>query len=259
MKFLIPSYGRCGKVTTAEMLVGYGVSPSDIVIGVQTEEDHSAYSREYRRFRVAYAEASCAAGNRNNLLRMLEDGERAVLMDDDIKRISKVALSNDKKKARLLPIEADEFASLIDVGFSLLDKVGGKGIWGVTHISNTMILRRELAKGNVVKANQLIEGSFMGVVGGGGVRFDESVEYAEDYECCLHTLTNGGSTFRINTHTVIKPDNGSSEGGCAHLYAKGKKYLHDAQQRDIIERYPGLIGFTTKDPECISLMVKVRL
>lgn len=241
------------------MLEGYGVPPEQIVIGVQNEEDREAYQREYSRYDVRYEPATCAAGNRNNLLALLDEGERAVLMDDDLQRISKVALSKDGTKARLQPVDGSEFRKLIDVGFSLLEASGSRGIWGVTHISNTMILRRELVKGNVVKRNQLIEGSFMGVIGGGGVRFNEDVEYAEDYECCLHSLTHGGSTFRINSHTLVKPDNGSAVGGCEALYAKGRKHLHNAQKRDIVDKYPGIVGFANKDPECISLMMKVRL
>ena len=248
MRFLIPSYGRCGHVTTLRMLRGYGVPDSDVTISVQTEDDLAAYRAAYPETSVVYRPARNAAGNRNTLLATLGAGERAVLMDDDLRRIDRVALSGGR--ASLEPLDAAGFRSMLDEGFARA------GLWGVQHIDNRVILAG--AAKRPAMRNAMIEGSLMGAVGG-CVRFDEGFDVGEDYEACAHAIARGVDTARLTGYCTRKAaPNGVAPGGCHELYERGTRYRRAWLER-IVDRYRGMVAFSSRRKDCTSLRMAVKV
>ena len=249
MRFLIPSYKRCGHVTTLHMLRGYGVQDSDVTISVQTYEDHETYAAAYPGVRIVCRPAHNAAGNRNTLLDTLSEGESAVLMDDDLRRIDKVVLLSDGK-AVLAPLDEAGFFSMLDEGFSRAL------LWGVQHIDNRVILAASAKK--PFMRNVMLEGSFMGCVGG-CVRFDEGFDIGEDYEACANAIERGLDTARLTRYCVRKhAPNGVAHGGCHEFYELGTEYRRACLQR-IVKRYRGMVAFSSKKEDCTSLKMAVRI
>lgn len=236
------------------MLESYGVSNKDIFIGVQTESDLESYSNKYEsRCTIVFSkEAVNAAGNRNGLLDNFKGESRCLMLDDDLRRISRIEPSisrNGNETVKFVPLKPSEFISLVKEMAEY-----DADIAGANHIDKRYLLRDSLLKPQVIN-NKLIEGSFM-MINNPYFRFCEDVTFAEDFELCFKTLAGGGSTARNIRHVIVKASsNGKAGGGCHHLYSLGKKFLHDAMKREIVNKYKGIAAFTTKKPDCISLKV----
>lgn len=188
IEYCIPSYKRCGSVTTLDMLEQYHVPADNIFVGVQTEEDRESYTRVYGgRCNVVYTpNAHNAAGNRNGLLESVSG--TVCLLDDDLKRIARVEPSVSKtgnETVKFVPLSSEEFNDLVNKMFHY-----GADIAGVNHVANGVYLRGSLLK-NPVSRNVLIEGSFM-LVCNDSLRFDENLSFTDDFELCFRTLAGGG-------------------------------------------------------------------
>lgn len=236
MRFLIPSYRRCGNVHTIDLLRGYGVKSRDITIGVQTKDDYRDYGNRYDGVRCVLTEARNAAGNRQGLLRMLNYGERAVLMDDDLVSFSYLVV--DGERGKLVRMEGDAFYRMLRSGFSL-----DADIFGVSNVANCVMMTKSLKGGKRVSINSMVTGNFMGV-SAGRVRFDPSIDLGEDYEACAHVVCNGGRTAKLKDVTFrTKARNGVAPGGCHDLY---RRLDHRAELQKIVDRYPGIVRFSRK-------------
>lgn len=252
-KYLIPSFQRCGEVTTLDMLEGYGVSSDEIFIGVQTKQDLNDYQIRYKgRCNIVYSPtATNAAGNRNGLLEAVSEPS-VVLLDDDLRRIAHVEPSvsrNGNDTVKFVPLTPDQFRSLVE-GL----KTSDADIAGVSHVANGIYLRGSLLRKPIMR-NQLVEGSFM-VLNNQELRFDTSIEFSEDFELCYRVIANGGGSLRNMRYVIVKSgDNGKKLGGCHELYKMGKEALHAAQKRQIVDKYAGIAAFTNNKKDCISLKV----
>lgn len=247
MRFLIPSYKRAGRATSINFLRAMGVADNDILVGVQTEEDLVAYRRAYPRVVLCYRSANNCAGNRNNLLARLEPGERAVLLDDDCRRVLK--LGDDGRWKRL--VTAHEFAGFIQHGF----EIAGDGLWAPCVTTN--FIRQLVEKGEECSQSRLLPGQFFGFTNDGSVRFDESLPFLDDCEAMAHALLDEGKcTYRLNRYCIPNKDGldtaggDGSNGGCSGQYArvgvKGEREVFDS----IIARWPGSIVYTNNGEEC---------
>ena len=213
--------------------------------------DYELYSKKYSSYNVVFNPASNAAGNRNNLMTVLEDGEQAVFLDDDIKSIKKVRIINKKAKSFDLA-NPKEFNSFIDYGF----RTARGGVWGIQFTTHTLKLRDGIIRGRYYK-NVLLDGSFMGFTKG-CIRFNESLTIGEDYEAIINSIVSGTDVFKLTGFVINKPMNGTNRGGYNKEYQKGKRYWHNQLKR-IVDEYPGIVSFTKKDPLCTALKIKVKL
>lgn len=250
MKYLIPSYGRSETIATVDTLIGYGAEPSDIVVGVQTDDD----LRKYRgavgdKCTVIRVSAKNAAENRNALIGQLGDGERAVILDDDIRGFQKAEkVGSGIYSARTL--NGCGFAQMISEGFSRLGPSGV--VWGIQTTTNIVMVGRQLNGGRVSRNKMLTR--FFGTFGGSGFRFDGSVRVGEDYEACLNVISLGMDTVKLLEYMPVVPKNGTNNGGCHGLYGNDVQW-HKWLVEDVVSRYPHMVRFINKKKDCKTLMV----
>lgn len=253
MRYLIPSYRRCGMVKTLGMLHRYGVSMDDVTIGTQTECDYDSYSKAYTCHVIYCSGKSNAAGNRNALMDTLKEGETFCLMDDGLNSIAKVNVKPDGTGITTKKVEETGFNEMMRTLESMLDDCVASA---PSHYSFKQSIFREIQRKGRFIRNSLIEGSLIVSRNGNGLHFDESVPFAEDYEASLRIIADGHDTMRTNEFVVQKVRNGKSQrGGCTELYARGDRWIHEMQRRYIVERYPGMVMFMTRRPDETRLRI----
>lgn len=252
MKFLIPSYRRCGAVKTVGMLQRYGVPIEDITIGVQTEDDLRAYSSNYP-CRVIFNEAHNVAGNRNGLLRSVPDGELFCMLDDDITGYSRAYVLSDGYRVHHRKMDEHGFTEMLQIVSIAFDS--GAKLVGLANSTSNIILAHDIARYGRFKPTPLVKGGTMFSYGGSGLQFDEQVEFGEDYEAAIRLFYKGEGVCCATMYVVNHPPNGTSEGGCEQLYKKGKRYIHQAMYRDIVSKYSPLVKFRTNAPDETGLAV----
>lgn len=94
MIFGIASYHR-PQCKTYRFLIKIGISNSDILIGLNDEDDYELYKRNYPESNIVVRKGFSAAFNRNTLLQ--EINAPCVLLDDDI---SGIQILREKKKGK---------------------------------------------------------------------------------------------------------------------------------------------------------------
>lgn len=226
MKVIIPSYQRCGRVVSLEYAKRIS---DDIIISVQTAADYASYVKEYgSSARIVYRQADTAAGNRNTLLECLSDGEAALMLDDDVKRLS-VCEGPKWKDVREATRED------IEQCFRTMRK-SGTVLGGFYPVNNPYFAFR----GKRVTGHDILIGAAMLFIGG-QLRFDESYEACEDYALVLGMIAGGHDVTRFNRILIDTTDDrmadaldGKTSGGMAEAYASGK---HGDSLRRIAEEY----------------------
>lgn len=221
LKILIPSYKRCGDVRPIEFS---GALSDDIIIATQTEDEFRSYSEAYSgRAKIIYRKAHNASGNRNTLLLELAEGERAMMIDDDVKSIQ-VCMGEKNSQAR--EVTRDD----IDACFDAMEAAGVK-VGGCYPIANPYFAYARAEK----TKNDILVGDVMLFIGGCAL-FNEDYDACEDYELVLRTIANGDDVMRFNR--LIAPTtssgmkgalSGQTKGGLADAYASGAH--HDAIMR----------------------------
>lgn len=223
---LIPSFMRCGRVRAIE----YAERIADrVIISTQTADDYEAYRAEYgSRAEIVYGAASSAAGNRNTLLRQLSAGERAIMLDDDVRRVSVCygPRSSDVREATRGDIER------------CFDKMeeAGIAVGGFYPVNNPFFAFPRAEE----STNDILIGAGMLFIAD-GVRFDESYGACEDYALVLKAIVDGGTVMRFNHFLVETTEDsmsaalaGRTSGGLADAYAEGK---HAQAIRKLAEEY----------------------
>lgn len=252
MRFLIPSFHRCGACTSAVYLHECGVPREQIIIGTQTEDDYEAYSYKYDRIAtVTYREAHNCAGNRNNLLELAEKGEPVVLMDDDIRKMQRYDVPK-KGHGVATDLHGEGFARAVETLQRIKGKAGAR-IAGIASHSNGINLERMHRSGKKWETNKLLSGMFI-VVDGGHRLFDEGYDCLDDFELCLRTLQSGGKTLRANWLIASKPQDTTNRGGCRDVYDAGGK----AKVLQRLEREYGGIAKAKKDGTGMQLRSGLR-
>lgn len=223
---LIPSYMRCGRVRALE----YAEKVADrVIISTQTQGDYEAYRAEYGdRAEIVYREACSAAGNRNTLLKAIEKGERAIMLDDDVKRVS-VCFGTRSRDVR------EATRNDIDRCFDSMER-DGVSIGGFYPVNNPFFAfpRAEETE------NDILIGAAMLLIADGTL-FDESYGACEDYALVLKIIAEGGTVKRFNKFLVETTKDsmsaalaGETSGGLAEAYARGK---HADAIRRLAEEY----------------------
>lgn len=252
MKWLIPSYLRCGRVITLDTLSSLGVDRSDMVIGVQTEEDYREYSRAYEGYRIHLsAEATNAAGNRNGLARLFM-GETVAFVDDDVLGFEVIRESKGKV-VRTERLDGRGFQKMLSEGFRT-----GADIWGINVGGNHYFHNQWARRHGSVSKGVLLIGDFMVMRECGAVMFDERVDMGEDYDISLTALELGYDVARLNRYAVrpYKPE-GAAKGGCSELYAMGDTERHKLMKRQVVDKHGHTARFHTSRKDC-CVVVKRR-
>ena len=204
MKIGIASYKR-PKCRTASTLLDAGISPSDIYIGVQTEEDYKEYS-DAHQVNVIYAPSDCAGGNRNNLIKSIDD--ELLLLDDDI---TSFAYWNGQKYI------TDTKTALKRMLESLQGVADEWALAGVSPTANGLIRKSR----SEISYLTLLQGTVL-FVKDKSLLFNEKWKMVEDYEISLRAIRMGLNTIRLNNFVANKPKNGSNAGGLHERYANNE-------------------------------------
>lgn len=203
MIFGIASYHR-PECRTIQTLYNAGVKKSDIVVSLQDEEDIPKYKANYPDITFIYSEADSAAGNRNTLLRNIQ--ERPIcLLDDDIVSFCSLTddgrfiVNNEKAMAQIKYIFEHPQKNII--------------IAGCSPNANGIIVRHRPE----ISIDILLQGSVL-IVYDKDFYFDENFKMVEDYEISLRAIYSGKHTARWNYVCANKPKNGTNEGGLHERY-----------------------------------------
>lgn len=224
MKCLIPSYHRVDRCRTVDYLSRIGVKREEIFIATQTKEDYEAYKAKHsHKAQVLFREAHNCAGNRNTLLGVLEDGEIALFLDDDLRSVQRY----------VMPTAGEKFGHLEDMDKSAFDGMceeakhfilkDGAYLVGTAWNTNTVNIFRALSQGKRLSWNKTLSGATMFVVNRPGLLFDETLDCLDDTDLCLKYIQSGKDILRVTDWVMNKPQDTTEVGGCFDVYQSGKK------------------------------------
>lgn len=236
MLFGIISYHRAEKQKTLDFLTGNGVRKEDIILALNDEADIEPYTARYaERAKIIFGKKNNAAGNRNNILDAVKPGTRIVLMDDDVKGISKWR-NTGKKYGEMQACSFGDFERVVEKGFSLCEAYGSN-IFGFYPTENSMFISQTLQADGEYSIDRLFQGGCVGMIVS-EERFDERVPVCDDYEYIVRQISRRRGVIRINTHAAIKEKDFSTKGGCYEAYQNGaqKKAL-----MMIARKYPHIV------------------
>lgn len=219
MRFLVPSYGRCGRSHTLDLLRGIG---EPVTVSTQTEDDYAAYRREYPWADVIYREARNVAGNTNTLLLTI-DGP-AILMDDDIRGVNILRGGGALHRAR-----ADELREYADSLIEAVETLRGAAIVTSYAVDNAMFQRSAYEADGRFSRNKL-SSMWMCAVSPRAGLMDESYDAKEDYEIQLRNVMDGRNVYRCNICSPITDYRTKRNVG-------GRGFTYDsAQDREAFKR-----------------------
>lgn len=218
MKFLVPSYNRVDRCRTVNYLHKVGVEKELIFVATQNESDYEAYTAAYGGIAtVIYREAHNCAGNRNTLVDVMEDGEIALFLDDDLYSVSAFEFSG--KYGKYVELDADGFRRFVDESVAFMEEHGAD-LYGVAMNTNSVLAYRNVTTAPV-KPTQMISGAVMFARKTPLLRFDETLPCLDDAEICLKHIEAGRKTFRDFRYAMNKPQDTKERGGCHEVYANG--------------------------------------
>lgn len=248
MKFLIPSYRRPRQQYTVEYLNRIGIAPEEITVAVQNEADYFEYSATLSgKCRLIYTESCGVAANRNQLLDTLKTGERAVMMDDNIRAVllySPIRSRDSALGSQREITNAGELKREMRRGFRLCAERNAK-LFGVSPNDNLLFRYGEIKRSGMSQLNAEFLGRLMGIVKS-DLRFDESLRINEDLDFLAQHIARGENVLRLNAlHVRKRSDRKHERGGCFEdhqLY--GEETL-----RIVAERYPGILSISSSGKE----------
>lgn len=198
MKILIPSYKRCGSVSTLDLLSGDLFGSNDIIIATQTQSDFDAYSKAYKdRATIIYREGHCVGDNRNTLLQFCQRHgiKRAVMLDDDV---SSVRFVNGSRATT-----PEQVHSLFTRCFAVAEKLDAP-LWGCYWVANNLFMKKSVTIA-------LLVGTCMGFLDT-NLQFNSKYRIKEDAELSLRLLRQGRKVIRFNSFAMVARYR--ARGGC---------------------------------------------
>lgn len=219
MRIFVFAYDRFETMTTSAVLEAEGI---DHTVLCHTEEQRQAFiehgtAKEGRL--VATGNPKGISRNRNAALDMLEDGEWALFLVDDIKRITELR-DHDSIRAPEIPITtknqslyAERFkAPLTATGFlkrcrelaEHTDKIGG-------HLAGFCNIDNPLFRAKHYKYNSLVDGRAI-IVRKTRLRYDHNVNLQDDYSFTALNLRTYGAV--VVNNWVLPDFERYTAGGC---------------------------------------------
>lgn len=218
MIFGIASYHR-PQCKTYRFLRKIGISNSDILIGLNDEDDYELYKRNYPESNIVVRKGFSAAFNRNTLLQ--EINAPCVLLDDDI---SGIQILREKKKGKnpyFTNATVEELKGCIEKCFEESRKNNAK-IFGASPNNRGSDADKRLQRWGGFTPDVMIQGTITGIVDK-NVRYNELFRMVEDYELSCRVIQENFHTLRCNYLSAEKPTNGTNEGGLHDLYERGEQ------------------------------------
>lgn len=219
IKIAIPSYKR-PKIKTLDIL---GEFPkNDIYIFVNDAEEREAYTKANPGINVIQTNTKGITPARNFILNFFPDGERIMMLDDDILRFQVIKIIDLKK----IQVDILSIKTLFEKGFEWAEKCGYK-LWGVQMCGYTPAMTFKLNN------DKFIIGTAAGIINN-PLRFDENMKLKEDYDYTLKHIVTYGGALRMNFVTV-EAVHYSNSGGCVDYRTKE---LEAEACQILLDRYP---------------------
>lgn len=236
-RFAVPSFNRLTCLHTLETLRKLGFRRDEIIIQTQTYKDYTDYKRKFGfKASILYKPGANVAENRNNALDYFGEGERIIMIDDDIKAFCKLQEKDGKKTLRKIPSKV-ELKKLFDSMFDFCEK-NDSPIWGWYPVQNAYFMKK------TVDMRNIFIGTILGIVNSKSLRFNTQFDLKEDYEMCLRLISQGHNAVRFNSYTCEA--NHKSKGGCMSTW----KTDHNAMRcKQLLDMYPGLIKPSHRENE----------
>lgn len=230
--FGIPTYKRAGRQRTLEYFESLGINKERLIMSVQTAEDRAAYAAagyDKRVGRFLYRSGDNLSDNLNTILDSIEDGDRIIMVDDDIKSID--VLQNGK----LVPIERkDKLLEMIEYGYGLAEAYNTIG-FSIYPCHNEYFMK------NSFSDRCIGEGTFLALTKT-KERFNRRFSVKMDYEFTLRAISKYGHFIRLNNYAANAPH--FSAGGCEDFWQDKIKNYQLA--KELCERFPTLVRMNEK-------------
>lgn len=228
MKYLVASYNRPKEQFTVKYLHNMGVSKDDIYVGVQTENDLASYTDSIGEIAtIKFKPAHNAAGNRNNIISLVKDGENFVIFDDDIKSLALYKIKEIGQYGSNHVASKEEFKQIVEYAEYLLDN--GVYAVGTQKNSNLITLFNIIHKdaNNISKLTTecMLSGECIFMKKDETTFFDDSLNCIDDLDFSLRAIAEGKTILCINQLTTNKPQDMTNKGGCFDIYQNGGKIL----------------------------------
>lgn len=240
--YAIPSYKRADKQATLDYLSALGVSRSQILMSVQTEEDLLAYRAagvSARVSRLLYRPGKNMSDNLNTLLDAIDEGTRVVIMDDDIKSVCRMV-----SKQELHAIDSlSEWEDFLREGYEAAEGFGSIG-FSVYPVCNAYFMSE------TITPRSLGEGTLLGLTNVHGLRFDPALPVKMDYDLSCRIIKRYGTYPRLNYYCCNAPH--YTKGGCEEWWKDAA--LNRKVARTLVRRYPGIVKLNPSNAEEIKLV-----
>lgn len=235
----IPSYKRADKQVSLQYLVSLGIKKERIYIFVQTKEDFDKYQKYHEKANIIYIQASKVAKARNNILNYFNGKADILMIDDDLRQISKM---NGKELKAIKT--ADEFDKTFEKCFEQTKKAGTT-IFGIYPVHNAFFMSKTIS-------TRVTVNTVFGFTKGFSFRFDENFDTKEDAEMCGHILELGGKILRFNFLSV-DADHRKDKNGYFD------KWHHDENVRcvkQLCHKHPSIFDKKKDQPWEVRVLIK---
>lgn len=249
MKIFVFTYDRFDTITTSAMLEAEGLAHTVLCHTDEQRDKFTAGGRVKPERLVVTGQPRGLAYNRNAALDMMDDGEWACFLVDDLRRVTELD-SYDSEPDDVLPITTGNagewrerfkreismaaFLHRGEAGAREADRLGGH-LAGFAGIDNALFRRRHWA------LNVLADGRAW-MVRKTALRFDERVQMIDDV--CWTALNLHHFGVVVVNAWVLPLCRRYTAGGFGSMTARMDQKREEAAY--LVERYPHLVAFKAK-------------
>jgi len=186
IKIAIPSYKRAEQIASLTLKL-IDTEIFDVYVFVRQEETYT-YQEHCPDATVVWTDAIGITPTRNAILDYFQEGDKVLMLDDDIKSVK--FLFKDK----LQKLNKEQITKLIIREFDKCEKQGLK-MWWIYPIANNFFMSSKY------NTKCFIIWTFAGIINT-ELRFDETLTLKEDYDYSLQHIFTYGWVLRNNSVAV---------------------------------------------------------
>lgn len=231
MRIAIPSYKRpvAIKKMSLELLKQNGIDNSNVYIFVSNKNEYLDY--EYLSkdgYNIIYTkDLNNLMEKHNYILDYFDEGERIVVMEDDIKCL--------KRKNGNRVVKYNDFKTMVNDAWIACDKVGSK-LWGLYPMANGMFMSESIQHDLIC-----IAGYLFGIEISKDPFLKCNTENKHDYERSILHYIKYGSLCRLN-YIAQYSASFSNVGGLQSQHTNEQRCVNEIKGNDyLVKRFPHLV------------------
>ena len=263
MKVFVFASDRYESMTTSLMLENEDIEHTVLVHTKEQKDGFVAGGTAEERRIVVTGEPAGLAYNRNAALEMMDDGEWAVFLVDDLKSVSelegydstyeeKLDITTDNQKEYIRrfknPVSMRQFIMRCEQGSRYCERIGSR-LLGFAGVDNAIYRRNKWGM------NMLADGRAWSVQKS-HLRFDTNVQLMDDYCWCAINMREFGV---VVVNQWILPDcKRYTPGGCGTKEERMPRKIVEAKY--LVDTYPEFIAYKAKNgwPEGSHVTIRHR-